>query len=307
MKTAEAFATPAGKTAFRAAAVMLLVTAIFNLIDFVLRSEGATPSLLTTVIIDIVLLVGLWAGASWARTWALWRAGAGALLFTGILVAQHAYALALGQLAVTGGVLLVLTGHASTRRIILSSGVFVCGFLIVLLAPFVTAVAGAFDEAHRERALLVQGYDAINREDYATASAAFNAVLVLNPNSAPAYNGWGWINHWQEQYEPALTNYDRAIALDPNDPGFYVNRCGTLMALQQFEAALADMDRAIALDESDYQDFVLRGTIHFKLHYFSEARADWETALQKAPKGVDMGEVKDLLKALDAPNDEVES
>ncbi|MCX6028863.1 MAG: tetratricopeptide repeat protein [Chloroflexi bacterium] len=307
MRTEDRLATPARKTAWRVAAVMLLVTAISNFVQILLNAEGAASRLITTIIIDLVLMVGLWAGVSWARTWTLWRAGAGAVLFPIILITQHEYAIAVAQFAVTGGVLLILTGQSSTRRTVLSSGLFACGILLVLIMPFVTATVGAFKEAHSERALLTKGYDAINREDYAAASNAFNAVLEMDPDSALAYNGWGWIDYWQKQYEHALTNYNRAIELDPDDAGFYVNRCGTFMELQWFEEALADMDRAIELDDSDYQDFVLRGMIHIKLHHPAEARADWETALKKAPKGADVSEIKALLKALDAPGGEIMS
>jgi tetratricopeptide (TPR) repeat protein len=307
MKTEETFATPAKKTAFRVAAIMLLITTISNLIEILLKAEGTTSRLLTTIIIDLVLMVGLWAGVSWARTWTLWRAGAGAVLFPILLITQHEYALAVAQLAVTGGLLLVLTGQSSTRRIVLSSGLFACGLLLALITPFATAAVGAFKEAHGERGLIQKGYEALNLEDYGTASEAFNAVLVMDPDSALAYNGWGWINHWQKQYENALTNYNRAIALEPSEPSFYVNRCATLMELERFEEALADMDRAIELDDTDYQDFVLRGMVHIELGHPMEARADWETALKKAPKGSDTGDIEDLLKALDAPGNEFRS
>lgn len=307
METEKAPAMSARQTAWRAAAGMLLVTAVFDLVQILLSTAEVMPRLITTAVVDIVLMVGLWAGVSWARTWAVWRAGLGMVLAPILFIAQHEYALAIVQIAVTGGMLLVLTGQSSTRRTVLSSGLFACGILLALIAPIITAAVGAFGEAHSEQALLEKGYDALNREDYAAASLAFNEVLELNPNSSLAYNGWGWIDHWQEKYEHALTNYDRAIALDPNDAAFYVNRCNALMELERFEEALADMDRAIALDDTDYEDFVLRGMVHFKLYHLREARADWETARQKAPPGVEMSKIEELLKALNAPDYELRS
>jgi tetratricopeptide (TPR) repeat protein len=271
---------------------------------FFLSAETPDFRLLSTIVVDIVLMVGLFAGASWARTWTLWRAALGAAIFPILYITRQEYAFAIAQVAVSSGVLLVLTGQSNTRRTILSSGLFICGFLAAITIPILTETVEAITGVMSERRLLERGYDAIHREDYAAASVAFNAVLEMNPESASAYNGWGWIHHWQEQYDVALTNYNRAIALDPDQAGFYVNRCGTLMELQRFEEALADMNTAIRLDDTDYEDFYIRGLVHIKLRHPMEARADWKTALKKAPKGADVSEIERLLNMLDAPSED---
>ncbi len=83
------------------------------------------------------------------------------------------------------------------------------------------------------------------RGDFAAAEIELRTALEINPNSAQAHHGLGFVQCFSGQYEAALESFDRAIRLSPQDPhrwAFYVLKAYSFLQLNRFEEA-AEMAR----------------------------------------------------------------
>jgi TolB-like protein/class 3 adenylate cyclase len=67
-------------------------------------------------------------------------------------------------------------------------------------------------------------------DDNATAAAAIDRALKLNPNSALAWMARGWVACWQDRPQVAIEALERALRLSPLDPLGYFFKGGLALA-----------------------------------------------------------------------------
>ena len=113
----------------------------------------------------------------------------------------------------------------------------------------------------------------------ASAKAALEEVLVLQPKSLDALNLLGVIAAQSKDQMRALALFDRAIALDHKVPGPLTNKGLLLCELGQFEAALACFDRAIVIKPGDAVARFNRANVLRQLDRPNEALKDYELAI----------------------------
>jgi TolB-like protein/class 3 adenylate cyclase len=66
--------------------------------------------------------------------------------------------------------------------------------------------------------------------DLELGAALIDRALVLNSNSAEAWNWGGWVKNWLGEPEPAIERFARAMRLNPLDPRVTAMRAGTAYA-----------------------------------------------------------------------------
>lgn len=138
-------------------------------------------------------------------------------------------------------------------------------------------------DAAQVSALIQQGDDASDAENYEAALAAYSQAIELDSEADLAYMGRGYVHLQLEQYEEALADFDRVIALDPENDIAYYNRGSAYSNLGDFEAAVTDFSQVITLNPEDYEAYVERANALVELDEYDSAFADYEAALELNP------------------------
>jgi adenylate cyclase len=89
---------------------------------------------------------------------------------------------------------------------------------------------------------------AYSAKDYETALGAIERSLYLNPNSAQAYTGSGWVNAHASRPLTAIDHFHKAMRLSPVDPekGIALSGIGmSYLMLERFEEALTWGENAL--------------------------------------------------------------
>jgi predicted TPR repeat methyltransferase len=82
------------------------------------------------------------------------------------------------------------------------------------------------------------------------AAAAYDEILRLTPDSAPAWSMKGVLALQQGRPADAVPLLERAIELDASPPGFHLNLGNALRGVARLDDAIAAYRRALALDAS---------------------------------------------------------
>lgn len=130
---------------------------------------------------------------------------------------------------------------------------------------------------------LSEGVAYYDAKRYQEAIEAYNHVIALAPNDAPAYYNRGLSYRPFKQNEQAIADYDRAIILDPNYVNAYVARGNAYDDLKQYERAIADYDRAIALNPNDVLAYHNRGLTYENMKQYQRAIQDYDRAITLNP------------------------
>ncbi|MEM9006158.1 MAG: tetratricopeptide repeat protein [Cyanobacteria bacterium P01_F01_bin.86] len=96
-----------------------------------------------------------------------------------------------------------------------------------------------------------QGNLLLADQDFATAIAAYDAALALQPDDPTALYNKGIALSNLGRYEVAIAAYDAALALQPDAPSALNNKGYALSNLGRYEAAIAAYDAALALQSDD--------------------------------------------------------
>jgi hypothetical protein len=128
------------RLALRVGAGFLFVNVgVLILLSALIAAGGGSlqPNLFISAIVDIIIGINLWRGQAhqWA-TWAIVRAVIGFIFFGIISLVQGAILDFLAQTAFCGSLVLVLTGNSNRNRTWVSIGIYVIGYLGVVLASF---------------------------------------------------------------------------------------------------------------------------------------------------------------------------
>jgi tetratricopeptide (TPR) repeat protein len=143
------------------------------------------------------------------------------------------------------------------------------------------------DRAHSVAALMKQGDEHLEREEYDEAIAAYTQVIRLDPKHAPAYAGRGEALVEKEEYEEAIPDLDRAIELDPELADAYFYRGLARQRLDLPVQAIADYDEALRLDPDNAQAYANRGLAYLDKDQPERAIADLTEALQRDSEEAD--------------------
>ena len=109
-------------------------------------------------------------------------------------------------------------------------------------------LAFAIDENDPDTLAQIGRGTAAFTDDYDSAVDFVNRAVVLNPNSASAWNHRGWVYRYVGGPEEALLSFERAIRLSPLDPMLYDTYTGvasTFITLGRFDEAVSEARKAL--------------------------------------------------------------
>jgi len=109
-------------------------------------------------------------------------------------------------------------------------------------------LAFAIDENDPDTLAQIGRGTAAFTDDYDTAVDFVNRAVVLNLNSASAWNHRGWVYRYVGGAEEALLSFERAIRLSPLDPMLYDTYTGvasTFITLGRFDEAVSEAKKAL--------------------------------------------------------------
>ena len=92
------------------------------------------------------------------------------------------------------------------------------------------------------------GVKFLERNEVEMAALAFSQAIVLDPNSAQAFNGRSVAFAMKDDLAKALADCEEAIRLDPHDPEFYRTRGHVYIRMGRDDDGAADFAKADHLD-----------------------------------------------------------
>jgi tetratricopeptide (TPR) repeat protein len=135
------------------------------------------------------------------------------------------------------------------------------------------------DEAHRGRGV---AYGMKGNFDLAIAEA--NKAIELDPKNPGTYRSRGGIYLYKGDYDRAIADYNEAIRGDPNVAAAYNNRGGAYLYKGNLERAINDLDEAIRLDSKDAGAYSNRGYAYCCQGHLDKAITDLTEAVRLDPK-----------------------
>lgn len=133
---------------------------------------------------------------------------------------------------------------------------------------------------------LTKGVEALNNEDYATASNLLNKYTAAFPTDA---NGWVYLAALKsdlDQPEEALAAMDKArqCRIDENNADFlnylYYTRSTINLQLNDTLSAIEDLNMALRYNDKDFDCYVRRGNLYKRLNRLDEAMVDYGYMVQ---------------------------
>lgn len=119
----------------------------------------------------------------------------------------------------------------------------------------------------------------VARQEYETAIALLNRLIVCYPDSAVDYNNRGLMYFYLGQFLRALQDYDRAIALNDRLDNAYNNRANCHAVQGNFVAALTDYEIALDLNPTNLRALINQGITFRELGIYDLAIGNFEIAL----------------------------
>jgi putative PEP-CTERM system TPR-repeat lipoprotein len=174
---------------------------------------------------------------------------------------------------------------------------------VVLQASGADAQARSFEAGwrkdHPDDAAFVfhVGDAALARNDYASAEAAYAAVLKLQPGNAAAYNNLAWVAGLQRK--PSALGYaEKANQLAPNQPAFMDTLASVLAAAGQVDKAIELQKKVVALTPANDGFKLDLAKLDLKAGNKADARIELDRLAALGKKFPAEAEVLSLRKAL---------
>jgi tetratricopeptide (TPR) repeat protein len=92
-----------------------------------------------------------------------------------------------------------------------------------------------------------RGNAALKSGDFDRAIADYDQMILLNPNSALAYNGRGSVYGGKGDFDEAIADCNQTILLDPNFAETYFNRGLAYRVKGDLDRAIADYNMALRI------------------------------------------------------------
>jgi len=119
--------------------------------------------------------------------------------------------------------------------------------------------------------------------DLASAVAAFDEAIKIDPKYAPAYENRGKAKLFQYQFDEAISDFDQALQLDPSDQVAFYLRGSAKGQKGDFDGAIADFSHLIELDPKHAPAYYNRGHAKYFKGDLDGATADINQALTMDP------------------------
>ncbi|WP_446880036.1 tetratricopeptide repeat protein [Phormidesmis sp. 146-33] len=152
------------------------------------------------------------------------------------------------------------------------------GFINLIVPPGARA---PIDEVYS--AWLERGDELFQIQRYREAIAAYEKVILANPDDYVTWFKRGITLENLRQFEEALDAYDRVIALQPDDYLAWFKRGTVCENLCRFESALTCYEKVVQLQPGNYWAWHDRGKVLENLHRFEEAVEAYDRAVQVKP------------------------
>lgn len=266
---------PSTPWSWRLAGILLLVLLILRVLLILWSGSGPTELIANwRILLDVVLGVGLIAGAAWARTWALWRA----VIYIGLaFLAAYQDANYLDvvlQISVGISLFLLLWKEPGQLRTLAGVLVFVMGVFGVMVLALGSTIVGSLNDWNHVEAL-------IEAEEYGEAETLVRQMIVDDPEYDMAHNYLGIIYSAQDLSEQAIEQFNKAIELDPNYPVYYYNRADERIYLGDYDAAIDDIQMVKLLTDDGYEVDMLYTHLYLVQSDFIKANEALQRAEQK--------------------------
>lgn len=145
--------------------------------------------------------------------------------------------------------------------------------------------------------LLYLGDAAVAHNDYSTAERKYAAVVLLQPDSAIAYNNLAWVSGKLKR-EGAIAYAEKALSLAPHQPAFMDTLAVLLSDKGQYAKALELQNKALALQPANTLYKLNLAKIHIKGGEKELARKELDALSKLGDKFPAQPEVSSLLKSL---------
>jgi tetratricopeptide (TPR) repeat protein len=120
--------------------------------------------------------------------------------------------------------------------------------------------------------------------DMANALTDLNNALKINPNNAEAYNNRGNVYYKSGSYIDAISDFNQALSIDPNFASSYFFRGLAYNKINEFDVAVKDMTVAIDIKPDNPNTYYNRGLAYFELKEYEKAVKDFSKAIMYNPK-----------------------
>jgi tetratricopeptide (TPR) repeat protein len=120
------------------------------------------------------------------------------------------------------------------------------------------------------------------KEDWPSASAAYQAATQRDAKDFQSFLNWSRTLYYQDQYADSLAVAKQAAGLRPNDPQSYRWQAQAQLALGDTDGALTNLAEALRLRADDADALALTSRVYL-------AKGDTQTALQYAHQSIQAG------------------
>ena len=132
--------------------------------------------------------------------------------------------------------------------------------------------------------LLIDGYAALDSEDYSLALSCFNQSVELVPEYIEALYMQGYANCMCENYLDAVKSFNVVIELKPGEAWAYDQRSQAYRMLEQYDNAISDLTIAIELEPEFARPYAQRGFVYCILEQYDQSISDYTKAIELDPE-----------------------
>jgi len=154
--------------------------------------------------------------------------------------------------------------------------------------------------------LLIEGMNALNKDEYNIAIEKLSGYLKDNTGSDTAYNFRGLSYFKLSDLTNALSDLNSAIKINPNYHEAYINRGKVYYKSGNYTDAIKDFDYVLSIDPNFASGYFFRGLAFGKINKYNEAVKDMTVAIDIRPdnpntyynRGLAYFELKEYGKAV---------
>jgi len=139
------------------------------------------------------------------------------------------------------------------------------------------------DPSSEARAYVKVGFEAFEKGDQASARAAFDAALRMDPKNADAHFLRARLDLSAGDFAAALEGFEGALAIDPEAPLFHFSRAEALWRLGRLEAASGGFEDGLARQADDANWWHLLGRIRLEMGRLPDAISVYRRAVAVLP------------------------